>query len=212
MGALLAALSLLAACDAATTDPQTQNDLTTTGFVQVPNINKNGVIDIGLESDVNTQVHRASAGNFGGYAFQTGAVANEGLYAVAGLFPGTSVTPRPAGAAIYSGQYNLMEISNIELNGGFINGDRALRAGNLTLLADFGSNTIVSAPGSALVVNGTANGTNIDGTVSYGGVTGALDGLVGGNQAIGVFHGEGNVGPGTADDYMYAGGFIADRN
>ena len=135
----------------------------------------------------------------------------EGLFAVAGLFPGTSVTARPSGSASYSGVYNLIEIEDIAISDGEINGRRTLQSGDLTLLANFGSNTIVSAPGSDLAVNGSMVGTDLNGTVRYNGVTGNLDGLVGGNQAIGAFHGEGNVGPGTQDDYMYAGGFIADR-
>ena len=211
LSALCGALGLLAGCGTAVTDALTQDELTRTGFVEVPEINKNGLINIGLENDIVTRAYRASPGNFGGYAFQTGGIDGEGLFAVAGLFPGTSVTRPPSGTASYFGEYNLIAIDNIAIRNGEINGDRTLHTGDLVLLADFDNNAIFSAPGSDLAVNGAIDVTGINGTVRFNGVTGSLDGLVGGNQAIGAFHGEGNVGPGTDDDYMYAGGFIADR-
>ena len=208
-GALFGAISLLSACDAAGTKIPTQDELTTTGFV-LPS--STGVINIGLQNNVNSRVAQTSPGSGIGYAFQTGAIPDEGLFAVAGLLPNSTVTARPAGTASYTGTYNLIAVDNIDYSGGFITGDQTLENGNLTLLANFASNTVFSAPGSDLAVTGVVNGNDITGSVAYNGVAGNLDGLIGGNRAIGAFHGEGNVGPGTDDDYMYAGGFIATRN
>ena len=209
---LCGAMGLLAGCDAAATDPLTQNELTTTGFVRAPNISNTGFIDIGLQNDVTTRVAQTSLGSGSGYAFQTGAIPNEGLFAVAGLLPNTTVTAVPTtGFASYSGSYNLVQVSNINISGGEIRGTPALLTEPLTLIANFANDKLVDDGGSNLQVNGIVSGTDIGGTVTYNGVQGNLDGLIGGNRAIGAFHGEGNVGPGTQDDYMYAGGFIANR-
>ncbi len=213
LSVLCGAMGVLAGCGAAVTDPLTQDELTTTGFVRAPNISSSGAIDIGLENNVETRVARTSANSLSGYAFQTGAIPNEGLFAVAGLLPGTTVTSAPVtGTASYSGSYNLFEITNIGISGGQIRGTPALQTEPLTLIANFANDKLVDDGGSDLTVNGTVNGTDIGGTVTFNGVQGNLDGLIGGNRAIGAFHGEGNVGPGTDDDYMYAGGFIANRN
>lgn len=211
VGMLCGAMGLLSACDAAGVDTPTQDELTTTGFAQP---SATGVINIGLEDNITSRVAQTSAGSGIGYAFQTGAIPQEGLFAVAGLLPGTaaSMTPRPSGTASYSGTYNLVEVENIDLGGGFITGDPTLRSGNVTLISNFASGSIIDSGTSALSVNGTVNGANLGGTVTYNGVQGNLDGLIGGNRAIGAFHGEGNVGPGSEDDYMYAGGFITTRN
>lgn len=211
LGALCGAMGLLAGCGAAVDPALTQDELTTTGFVRVPNISNSGVISIGLEDNVTTQVYRTSLNSGSGYAIQTGAIPNEGLFAVAGLLPNTTVTNPPSGTASYNGTYNLIEINNINISGGEIRGTPALRSEPLTLIANFANDKLVDDGGSDLQVNGTVNGTDIGGTVTYNGVQGNLDGLIGSNRAIGAFHGEGNVGPGTSDDYMYAGGFIANR-
>lgn len=211
LSAFCGVMGLLAGCGAAVDPALTQNELTTTGFVRVPNISNSGVINIGLENDITTRVVPTSPGSFSGYAIQTGAIPNEGLFAVAGLLPNSTVTTPPSGTASYSGAYSLIEINNINIAGGEIRGTPALRSEPLTLIANFANNKLVDDGGSNLQVNGTVNGTDIGGTVRYNGVQGNLDGLIGGNRAIGAFHGEGNVGPGTSDDYMYAGGFIANR-
>jgi hypothetical protein len=212
LSVLCGAMALLAGCGAAVDGALTQDELTTTGFVRAPNISNSGVIDIGLENDVTTRVAQTSPGSGSGYAFQTGAIPNEGLFAVAGLLPNTTVTAVPtSGFASYSGSYNLVQVSNINISGGEIQGTPELLTEPLTLIANFANDKLVDDGGSDLQVNGTVNGTDIGGTVTFNGVQGNLDGLIGGNRAIGAFHGEGNVGPGTDDDYMYAGGFIANR-
>jgi len=56
--------------------------------------------------------------------------------------------------------------------------------------------------GNRLSVDGRIDGTTLSGTVTYDGVAGSLRGLVGGNEAIGAFHGH-------DDNNVFAGGFIA---
>ena len=211
-GALFGAISLLSACDAAGTNTPTQDALTTTGFVAP---SATGVINIGLEGFPLSRVAQTFPNSGVGYAFQAGSIANEGLFAVAGVLPGTesALTLPPVGSATYSGTYNLVEVSNVSLGSQSITGSQNLRSGTLDLAANFANNTLVSIGGGALSVNGRVeSGNEMTGTVSYGGVSGDLGGFIGGNRAIGAFHGEGNVGPGSDDDYMYAGGFIAARN
>lgn len=209
LGALCGAMGLLAGCGAAVTDVPTQNELTTTRFV---NPSAAGAIDIGLVNNVRTQVEETSPGSGIGYAIQTGAIPGDGLFAVAGILPGTAsvLTPPPVGSASYFGSYNLVSISNINIAGGQITGTPTVHSEPLTLIANFANDKLVDDGGSNLTVRGTVIGSDIGGLVIYNGVEGNLDGLIGGNGTVGVFHGEGNVGPGTQDDYMYAGGFIAD--
>jgi hypothetical protein len=218
LGAFCGLMGLLAGCGAAVDGALTQDELTTTRIVHPNEINKNGVINIGLNRDVSIPTtFPASPGNSGGYAMQTGAIDNQGLFAVSGLFAGTNVSQPPSGSAIYAGTFNLIEITDIEIadnpitGSPEINGERGLQSGDLTLVASFSDDWIRSTPGSELTVDGRLIGTDIVGIVQYNGIDGSLEGMAGGDQAIGAFHGEGNVGPGTADDYMFAGGFIADR-
>ena len=209
LGMICGAMGLLAGCGAAVTDGLSQDQLTTTGFV---NPSASGAINIGLENNITNVVERVPGLPNSGYAIQTGAIADEGLFAVAGLLPAAIPTSRPSsGSVTYAGEYNLIEINDIDIVGDEIIGFPQLRSGNLDLTANFNNGTLQSQPGSGLTVNGTVNGADIGGTVIYNGVAGNLDGLIGGKVVVGAFHGEGNVGPGTQDDYMYAGGFIADR-
>jgi hypothetical protein len=196
-GAAFGVMLLIAACGA------TQENLTTTRFVTP---SPTGAINIGLQ-DATSRVYTTSTDSRSGFAFQTGQIENEGLFAVAGLLPGSTVTAAPSSSANYTGTYNLVAISGIALTDDSIYGFRREESGSLTLQANFANGSVVSAPGSALSVNGTANGRDLSGTVSYNGISGALDGLIGGDRAIGAFHGEGND-----DTYMYAGGFIANRS
>lgn len=187
---------LLTACN-------TQDNLTTTRFATP---SATGVINIGLQ-DAQSRVYTTPFDSRSGYAFQIGQIPNEGLFAVAGLLPGSTVTAPPTGSASYSGTYNLVTVSGISMDNDSIGGFTRGYSGDLTLLANFANGNVVSAPGSALTVDGTATGRNLSGTVTFEGVEGDLRGLIGGDNAIGAFHGEGND-----DTYMFAGGFIAGRN
>ena len=215
-GALFGAISLLSACDAAGTNTPTQDALTTTEF-RIPNAD--GSFNVNFRQSTLPQTYRTSSGSSSGYSFQAGSINEEGLFAVAGILPGSFVTDPPrTGTAAYVGTYNLVTIDDIRFQTNAATGEReiigqpTLVAGNLTLLANFDDNRIYDNGAGSLDVEGTVNGKDIGGTVTYNGVQGNLDGLIGGNRAIGAFHGEGNVGPGTDDDYMYAGGFIANPN
>jgi hypothetical protein len=196
-GAAFGVMLLFSGCGA------TQENLTTTRFVTP---SPTGAINIGLQ-DATSRVYTTSTDSRSGFAFQTGQIENEGLFAVAGLLPGSTVTAAPSGSANYTGTYNLVAISGIALTDDSIYGFRREESGSLALRANFGNGNVTSAPGSALIVNGNANGTVMRGTVTYQGVSGDLNGLIGGDRAIGAFHGEGND-----DTYMYAGGFIANRS
>ena len=209
LSAVFGVAGLLAGCGTVVTEPLTQDELTTTLFATP---SASGAIDIGLVNNVSNIDVRVPGLPNSGYAIQTGAIPGEGLFAASGLLPADIPTFRPSsGFVTYAGEYRLIEINDIDIVGGEIRGIPQEQSGPLNLTADFTNNTLQSQSGSDLAVIGTVNGADINGSVIYNGVIGDLDGLIGGKVVVGAFHGEGNVGPGTADDYMYSGGFIADR-
>ncbi|MBB5722563.1 hypothetical protein FHS72_002189 [Loktanella ponticola] len=139
-----------------------------------------------------------------GFSFTAGSVSGEGLKAVAGLVAGTDVSFRPSvGSASYDGVYALTYVDDISLDNGYIRGERDATSGAITLTADFARGTLVSS-NSPVTVNGKLDGRDLSGTVSYRGVNGQLDGLVGGDKTVGAFHG-------NNANLIYAGGFIAYR-
>ena len=93
-------------------------------------------------------------------------------------------------------------IENINLSGDIITGRAGRESGVINLTADFDAGTLTGSTGG-LEVNGRMTGSDLGGGVSYRGVRGGLDGLVGSDQAIGAFHG-------NNADLIYSGGFLTD--
>jgi len=136
------------------------------------------------------------------YGYQAGAIKDEGFQAYAGIVPGASVIAPPAsGTATMTGNYEVAYIEDIYVSGQFINGFSGIDRGSLTLNVDFSNGTVSGGNGGLLSVDGPFAGDDLSGSVTYYGVEGPLDGLVGANEAIGVFHG-------NSDTDLHAGGFI----
>ena len=130
--------------------------------------------------------------------------------------PGASVAPVSGlTSATYTGTFELALIDLILVLGDSVQGSSTFDRGNISLTADFNAGTLTGSGtgldlgsfslllnGNQLSVDGTLNGTALSGTVTYDGVTGPLQGLVGSDEAIGAFHGHN-------DSQLFAGGFIA---
>ncbi len=143
----------------------------------------------------------ASGGD--GYAYRVGARDGTGLIGQSGIIPGTSVAAAPpSGSYSYSGTYELAKITSINISGDSIYGFTSYDSGSLTLSADFDGNTLSGRSGD-LAVNGTISNGDLSGGVTYDGVSGALDGMIGSDRSVGVFHG-------NNADTIFAGGFIVD--
>jgi len=149
-----------------------------------------------------------------GYAFGSegvdGALSfGEGIFAVAGLLPGTeAVTAVPtSGTATYLATVNLVEVTDFELDSeaNRITGIATPYSGSISLTADFdaGDRTLrTNGPGSEFTVNGRIDSSGrLSGDVAFNGIGGDLAGVIDAETTIGVFHGE-------TPDLIYAGGFI----
>ena len=151
-----------------------------------------------------------------GYGYQVGAVTNDGLQGFAGLVSGASVSVPTSTTATLSGEFEVAFIDFILTSSvGEVTGVASSDYGLIELQADFANGTLVGGGTgldggftnfylneNELTVDGRIDGTTLTGTVTYNGVSGSLQGLVGGNEAIGAFHGH-------TDNDVFAGGFIA---
>lgn len=158
-----------------------------------------GELDI-IDSTVMTD----GAGNGFSYAigFYPAVGDTTSIKAIAGLLPGTSVTEVPtSGTASYHGVYGVAFVTDISVSSSILSGYAGEETGSITLNADFSAGTLKGSAGG-LTVNGEFSGTDLNGTVEFNGLTGELDGLIGGDATIGVFHG-------NDDDDVFAGGFGA---
>lgn len=185
----LTAAMMLSAC-VVTQDQATMSRFTNpTSSGHVPEIlnNKSQVAVIDFQGD--------------GYAYASGSITNEGILAVSGLVSGTSGGSLVSGGtATYTGNYELLRISNINISGGYISASQAQRTGSISLAADFDNGTLTGQSGS-LIVNGTVTGTGLSGGVSFEGVSGDLTGVIGSSKAVGAFHG-------NNAHLIYSGGFL----
>jgi hypothetical protein len=197
---ILVSLITLGALSACTTTPS-QDSLTNSGFVTPTS---SGTINAGLTQATTNGLIDADGE---GFLFQTGVREEAGLEAVAGLLPGTEVTFRPSeGSATYTGEYFIGTIRDIDASAGFITGIPGEERGSLSINVDFASGAVAGQGSNGLLsLSGGLSGRNLSGTVIYREVEGPLDGLIGGDQAFGVFHG-------NNADLIYAGGFIAERD
>lgn len=143
-----------------------------------------------------------------GFAYQVGVLEGEGFVAEVGMLPTTSVSALPtSGSAIYTGIYELAGVEDAFLDDdGDLHGQPIFESGVISLSASFGDGTLTGESNNGnLIVDGTFDGKNLDGSVEYNGIDGDLDGLIGGDRTVGIFHGH-------DDENIYAGGFIADAN
>lgn len=148
------------------------------------------------------------------YQHEVGSTEGKGLLAHAGIVAGASVSRVPtSGVARMSGSFTVTAVQDIHAEGGLASGFATRDSGNITLTADFGAGTLTGSSrgqnlifsdyhnGNSISVNGRFSGNDLNGTVSYNGVSGPLDGLIGENEAIGVFHAD-------RGSQIHSGGFI----
>lgn len=113
--------------------------------------------------------------------------------------------PPTSGTTEMTGRFDLVRLTDLTVVGDLPTGTREQISGPMTLAVTFGAagtNAIITAAGD-LTVNATydpANQNRLAGTVSYQGVAGAVSGLMGADQALGVFQG-------SQETTAYAGGF-----
>lgn len=190
----LSTLSLLACSEV---------DLTQSEFVTLAS---DGSMDTGLDDVRYSEQFTDGTGN--GYTVEIGVdegLMSGGFRASVGMLPSTSMGDLPgASSVVFSGSYNLAHMERISSSFPTIVGYRRSVSGPINLTADFAAGTL-SGAGTYLDVNGTFDDTNLNGTVTYtySDLTGELDGTIGGDGAVGIFHGH-------TDDEIFAGGFIVD--
>ncbi|SHG79505.1 hypothetical protein SAMN05444003_0958 [Cognatiyoonia sediminum] len=140
-----------------------------------------------------------------GFAYSSGTESGGGLRAVAGFTNPSDIGLRPVtSVGRYTGRYELIEVYDIDLRGGFISGSQDQVSGSIVLNADFSTGTLTGRAGE-LSVSGRALGSQLTGGVQYRGVSGDLRGVLGDDKAIGAFHG-------NDADLIYAGGFLTYRD
>lgn len=144
----------------------------------------------------------------GGYTFSL-PFNGASVETVATLAPSPAPTaPLLSGNATLNGRYDLVRMTDFAVVAGVPSGTREQITGPLTLNVDFNTNAVTTPAGSTLAINGTyapvVSGTTtfqqLTGAATYLGVAGGINGIVGADQAFGVFRGSGGT---TA----YAGGF-----
>ena len=140
----------------------------------------------------------------GGLSFSATLDPAQGVLLKTDLLPGTPELDAPtAGSATMRGGFALARARNAAETGGTWDADLDSVTGDLTLTARFGAGTLTGG-GDGLTVNGRIAGDRLRGSVSYGGVAGDLDGIIGRRSAIGLF-------TATGSGEGYAGGFAVAR-
>jgi len=137
----------------------------------------------------------------GGYAFSATIDDSGTAMTNASILPGVVIRPAPImGDGTYTGHFELEQITNIS-NGA---GDTSSANGPLKLSVNFETGSVTTTEG-ALEVNGQISGNTLNGTVSYNGLEGDMQGNLGDRQIIGVFEST------TSAENIYAGGFYGAR-
>ncbi|MEE9454794.1 MAG: hypothetical protein V3V13_10485 [Paracoccaceae bacterium] len=141
-----------------------------------------------------------------GYSIAVGLGSDNKYHGYAGIIQtGVIASPPTTGSVVMSGKYYAALYTSITETNGVPSGSSATDFNHdMTATIDFAAGTMIGeGDGQDLTINGTFSGTDINGTVTYFGVTGALDGILVPTQAIGIFHGH-------DDTMVYAGGFVID--
>jgi hypothetical protein len=138
-----------------------------------------------------------------GFAYQVERTGTN-FSAVAAIVPGSTASPLPGlGIATLTGIYQGVEIGKSDPIMGREFGEALQNSGRIQLRADFASRTLEGSSGP-LNVQGTFNNSTLQGRVFYNENEGTLTGLIGGDKAIGAFHGfNGNI--------AFSGGFHTAR-
>lgn len=190
----LAAVATLPACTDLIKDANTHSNFSTPNSV--------GIYSTALSSQ---RSGRDTALDGDGYGYRVGARSSTGLIGQSGIIPGTSVAAAPTSGSVgYSGTFELAKITGISLSGNQIGGFSSYDGRSLSLTASFDDNTLSGTSGD-LAVNGAISNGQLSGNVIYDGLSGTLDGVIGADRAVGVFHGNG-------PDAIYAGGFLVDAD
>jgi len=160
-----------------------------------------------VQSDVSSRINVREtdlAGN--GFGAQVGLArdVDDGFIGEAGLLPTTTGGPRATASGTYTGRYEVAEAENIQLNGQILTGRTNLTAGTITLDLDTGAGTLTGLD-AEIEVNGRVSGTSVTGSVVFKGTEGDLQGVVGQDRAVTVFHGNNS-------NRIYAGGILAERD
>ena len=132
---------------------------------------------------------RGNVSNTYGFRYAWGNVENSrDFLGVAGILPssdpGDAIT---TGSVSYSADYELVRTRSGRTDD--------VQSGEVLLTADFasGSGTVEGRDGG-FRVDGTFRGTDLDGTVTYDGVTADLEGVIGQDRVVGAFAGHDNRG------------------
>lgn len=139
---------------------------------------------------------RIRDGDTSGFRYAYGSVANTNEFlGVAGFVPDPDVGDLiTTGFVTYDAAYRLTLIEATTLS----------HDGDIDLIANFGTGRVTGAD-DGLVVNGTFAGDELDGSVSFGGVTAELDGAIGQDGIVGAF-------AGTGRNSVLVGGFLGDAD
>ncbi len=137
------------------------------------------------------------------YAYEVGPTWLDKFGAFSGISSGASVTAPPdTGVVTMTGSYEAAYMFGIEAGFVVSSGYASRDSGSMSVSVDYAAGTLVGGSNDGtLAVNGTFTGTSLGGSATFDGVSGPLKGLVGGNEAIGVFHGHNST-------TTHAGGFI----
>lgn len=162
-------------------------------------------VDASGDFSTNLDPSKAQVSNVvaGSYSYQAGVLPDGGGFlAEVGIVPTVTISAQPVtGSTAFVGNYELGGVGNISLSGDLLFGQVFTDTGSILISVDYDDNTLAgTSDNGRLVVDGTFNGSNLDGGVTYEGISGDLDGLVGGLEAVGIFHGKDN-------ETIYAGGF-----
>ena len=140
-----------------------------------------------------------------GYAYEVGVNdRNNGFAAQSGILPDTDLGAPPASGTVdMAGTFEVRTYENPRVIDEELRGDSLRRSQPITLTVDFSQGTITGAA-SGLSVDGEVRGSEIGGDVTFQGIEGDLNGLVGPDDTVGAFAGE-------TDQKVFAGGFIVSR-
>ncbi len=127
--------------------------------------------------------------------------------AFASLLTTFAGSPLPTTDIVYTGNYEIIGIENIDtvlslIGPDFIRGNTFSDNGTITLVADVSNNTLTGDNGT-LVVFSAISGSDLDGAVTYDGQAGELEGRIYAEGGIAAFHG-------NDDDRVFAGGLTFD--
>lgn len=149
------------------------------------------------------------------FAYEVGSVSEDGFHGYAGLLPGASVqAPPTSGQTVFTGVFYAGLIGDVRTDAEFVYGTPREDTGVITMSIDYGLGTMTATGrgtddpadtllnGNRFEANGAFSGTQMTGTVTYNGISGPMEGLMGADEAMGVFHGE-------SATQLHAGGFGA---